>query len=377
MRERTRSTTGPASDALYGRPDNDTIHGGLGGDLIYGGMGDDQISATPASTGSTRIPRTASRGDDGERGGRHGRRGGPGRGRLRQPRRRPAYAITLDNVANDGLDSIPGGAAEEGDNVHDDVEDVTGDAGGTNLVTGSSAPNVIQGVPERHHFLVGGNDTVGGSYGNDMIDGGTENDILNGFYGDDTLLGQNGNDQLFGQGDNDTLTGGLGNDNEVGELGDDTLVEDGTTANGADTLNAGTGIDTLSYKSRTVGVTVDLDTVTGDDGEDTNNDGVAEEGDTVTSDFEKLEGGAGPDKLTGQAAAVANTLTGNGGADILTGNDGDDLLDGGLGADHPERRRGPRQLDLRGPHDPGAGRYRRLGRRNRRRTTTTLPRRAM
>ena len=105
------------------------------------------------------------------------------------------YAITLDNVANDGLDSVPGGAAEEGDNVHDDVEDVTGDASGTNLVTGSSSTNVIQGGTGNDVISsLGGNDTIGGSYGNDMIDGGSENDILNGFYGDDTLIGEAGND---------------------------------------------------------------------------------------------------------------------------------------------------------------------------------------
>ena len=327
---------GPSSEALYGGPDNDTIHGGLGNDLIYGGMGDDHLfgeagfdkfyedtdDGVPAVT-------TATGADD--------MVGGTESDTVFYANRAmgATYAITLDNVANDGLDSVVGGAAEEGDNVHSDVEDVTGDAGGTNRITGSSAPNVIQGGTGNDVISsLGNNDTIGGSYGNDTIDGGSENDTLNGFYGDDTLSGGPGNDSLFGQGDNDTLSGGPNNDNVVGDLGNDTIVEDGATANGSDTLSAGLGVDTLSYATRTVGVTVDLDGVVGDDGEDANGDGVAEEGDTATADFEKLEGGGGNDKLTGQpASAVANTLIGNGGADVLTGNDGDDLVDGGLGGD--------------------------------------------
>jgi Ca2+-binding RTX toxin-like protein len=328
-------TGGTGSEALYGGANDDTIHGGLGNDLIYGGMGDDHLFGEDgydkffedADDGVPAV--TTANGEDDMVGGAledtviYAERGAG------------TYAITLDNVANDGLDSVLGGAAEEGDNVHDDVEDITGDAGGTNRITASSAPNVIQGGTGNDVISsLAGNDTIGGSYGNDTIDGGADNDILNGFYGDDTLLGQAGMDSLFGQGDNDTITGGSGNDNEVGELGNDTLTEDGTSANGADILSAGAGTDTLSYKTRTIRVVVDLDAASADDGEDANGDGVADEGDTVTPDFEKLEGGNGNDKLTGQlGSVVANTLTGNGGPDVLTGNEGDDVLDGGLGGD--------------------------------------------
>jgi Ca2+-binding RTX toxin-like protein len=326
---------GPVSEGLYGGPDNDTIHGGDGGDLIYGGAGNDHLFGEDgydkfiedADDGVPTVT-TANGADD--------MSGGPLEDTVIYANRGAGtYAITLDNVANDGLDSVAGGGAEEGDNVHDDVEDITGDAGGTNFITGSSAPNIISGGNGNDVISsLGGDDRISASYGNDTVDAGSENDTLNGFYGDDTLLGQAGNDYLYGQGDNDTLTGGPGNDLEAGDYGDDTVVEDGVSANGADNLSAGPGTDTLTYKSRTLGVAVDLDAATADDGEDANGDGVAEEGDTVSADFEKLEGGSGKDRLTGQlGTAVANTLTGNGGNDILTGNEGDDALDGGLGAD--------------------------------------------
>ena len=329
-------TGGTGSEALYGGPNNDTIHGGLGNDLIYGGMGDDDLF------GDAGFDHFYEDADDGvpavtTANGADEMTGGTEADAVVYANRGPGmYAVTLDNAQNDGLDSIVGGAAEEGDNVHDDVEDVTGDAGGTNRITGSSAPNVIQGGTGNDTISsLGGNDTVGGSYGNDTIDGGSENDLLNGFYGDDTLLGQAGNDSLFGQGDNDTLTGGPDNDIVVGEVGNDTVIEDGTSANGADSLSAGPGTDTLSYKSRTIGVVVDLDGVAADDGQDTNADGVADELDTVSADFENRVGGSGNDKRTAQrlGTAVANMRTGTGGADVLSANDGDDLLDGGLGGD--------------------------------------------
>jgi Ca2+-binding RTX toxin-like protein len=328
-------TGGTGSEELYGGANDDTIHGGDGNDLIYGGMGDDHLFGEDGydhfyeDRDDGVVAVTGANGADDMWGG------------LREDevvyanRGTGSYAITLDNVANDGLDSVPGGAAEEGDNVHDDVEDVTGSVAGPNRITGSSAANTIIGGNAKDLLSsLGNDDRLSGGYGEDKLDGGSENDILSGYYGNDTLLGQAGNDTLFGQGDNDTLSGGPGTDTVVGEVGDDTVIEDGATANGADSLSAGAGIDTLSYKSRTVAVLVDLDAATADDGQDTNGDGVADEGDTVTPDFENLEGGAGNDKLTGQlGSAVPNWLTGNGGDDVLTGNEGDDLLNGGAGAD--------------------------------------------
>lgn len=117
-----------------------------------------------------------------------------------------------------------------------------------------------------------------------------------------------------------TLVGGTGNDTLEGGYGDDVL--DGGP--GADTLIGHQGIDTVTYERRTAGVVADADGV-GDDGE-------PGERDNIATDVENLIGGAGPDTLTGSAAA--NLLVGGSGVDNLRGLDGADRLDGGAGLDY-------------------------------------------
>ncbi|KAA1419498.1 hypothetical protein F0U44_13800 [Nocardioides humilatus] len=102
-----------------------------------------------------------------------------------------------------------------------------------------------------------------------------------------------------------------------GGEGDDTLS--GWT--GANVLDGGDGVDTVTYADSAGAVTVDLDGVA-DDGE-------AGEGDAVV-DVENIVGGPGDDVLSGDSSA--NTLLGGSGDDFLIGGDGDDVLDGEAGA---------------------------------------------
>lgn len=147
-----------------------------------------------------------------------------------------------------------------------------------------------------------------GEAGNDTLTGGT----LNGGSGNDTLNGTANPDQLDGGAGDDTLNGGDGFDSLIG-------------GPGADTLNGGdNGGDVAIYSERTAGVTVDLDGVTGDDGE-------PGEGDSVGADVEMIEGGAGTDILAGNASS--NELRGNGGNDTFNGLEGDDVLWADAGSD--------------------------------------------
>ncbi len=144
--------------------------------------------------------------------------------------------------------------------------------------------------------------------------GGAANDSLAGTGAANVLIGGNGND---------TLNGGNGNDNELGGAGNDRFVQ-GVVADGADRLLGETGIDTVTYATRTAALVVTLAAST------TGNDGAAGEGDNL-SFVEVVVGGTGADTITGNGSA--NTLTGGNGNDILTGGGGNDVLSGGEGND--------------------------------------------
>jgi Ca2+-binding RTX toxin-like protein len=128
----------------------------------------------------------------------------------------------------------------------------------------------------------------------------------------------------LGDGD-DTLaiTGGLGVRTKVdGGPGDDAIAGGGD----ADTLDGGTGADridggpgdTLSFALREKAVTVDLGSGTTSDGD-------------ALSGIDRVEGGAGDDRLLGGAGA--DTLLGGAGDDVISGRGGRDTLSGELGAD--------------------------------------------
>jgi Ca2+-binding RTX toxin-like protein len=307
---------GDGNDALYGRDGGDTLVGGAGDDDEFGDAGSDTFVQGPAKDGADDL------------------RGGSERDTVTYFARffTSPLAVSLDNVANDGEDIDQNGVGEEQDNIQADVENVNG-SHGPNRLTGSGVANTFSGGAMNDMIrLEGGDDRANGNSGADKIFGGPGRDTLYGDDGNDEVSGEDDDDTVDGGGHNDTLSGGMGRDNVVGWSGNDTILED-VTANGADTIRGNTDVDTVKYSQRTTSVVVDLDGAS-DDGEDSNGDGLADEGDNVGSDVENLWGGAGGDRLAGQAGiVVANSLFGLGGADTLTGDDGDDLVDGGFGAD--------------------------------------------
>jgi Putative metal-binding motif/RTX calcium-binding nonapeptide repeat (4 copies) len=118
--------------------------------------------------------------------------------------------VSLDDVLNDG-------GAEDGgpEGVHN-IERITGGSG-SDLLTGSAAPN--------------------------RIDGGPGGDVVNGGDGADSLLGDAGNDQLTGGAGADTYAAGEGDDSVtasdgVGEDVDCGEGNDGATVDVADRLLA-------------------------------------------------------------------------------------------------------------------------------------------
>jgi serralysin len=125
----------------------------------------------------------------------------------------------------------------------------------------------------------------------------------------ETAIGGGGNDTIIGNSYNNTLNGGNGADTLIGGAGADTLI-------------GGAGTDTADYSSSAAGVTVNLLTNSGANGD--------AQGDTLSS-IENIIGSAFADMLTGNASA--NTLDGRSGNDTLVGGAGADALIGGAGRD--------------------------------------------
>jgi Ca2+-binding RTX toxin-like protein len=159
----------------------------------------------------------------------------------------------------------------------------------------------------------------------EVLQGSNHNDMLTGIDRGNghgvQLYGEGGNDGLVGKGGGDYLFGGTGNDWLDGGAGGDVMV-------------GGAGWDTVSYKSATSGVVVDMTS---------NANGGAAAGDKI-SEVEVVQGSDSADTLTGIDNGGGNgvqlygeggndTLTGKGGGDYLFGGSGGDWLDGGASSD--------------------------------------------
>ena len=258
--------TGTSSDDRIAAPNRDSVLNGMGGnDYLIGGDGSDVL-----------------------------------------------YGGNGDDIlhAEDGDDHIEGGAGNDvlaGRDGDDYLIDVIGNNtfyGGSGVDTvdftdigRSISMNLGYGVSNFGARFYDVENVIGSALHNDWISGNASSN---------TLQGQGGNDALLGGGGNDVLIGGDGND----------FLDD---ASGHDVFDGGNGIDTASYFSISVGVTVYLST------------GANTSYDTYIS-IENLSGSnAGGDTLKGDDGA--NVLWGNGGNDWLVGEGGNDTLYGGIGND--------------------------------------------
>jgi len=97
---------------------------------------------------------------------------------------------------------------------------------------------------------------VFGGNGNDSIIGGDANDTLYGGAGDDVIAGGDGVDLIFGGIGNDIVNGNKGNDTEILGDGDDTAVWNPGEA--SDTVDGGTGIDTLAFNGSALAENMNL-----------------------------------------------------------------------------------------------------------------------
>jgi Ca2+-binding RTX toxin-like protein len=331
-------SAGAGNDTVFGLDGNDTVCLGPGNDVLNGGGGEDTMVADAVPDG-----RDVLSGDVED---------------VTYAARTTPVNVTLDGVANDG-------AAGENDNIPPSVSRVLGGSA-ADVINSAAAPfqTFLEGGPGNDRLsgnfglfggvgddiltftgtgagsLFGGDgndtitggpstDNIGGGNGNDTLIGGGDQDSMFGGPGNDILIGQDGDDFMFGDDGNDRLIGGLGNDALIGGNGDDT-ADSLVARDGADSFNGGPGIDTANYGPRQAGANVvlrlSLDNVA--------NDGEPGEGDNLFTDVENVNGGVGPNVITGSGSA--NVLRGGQSGDSINAVDeisGNDTVIGGFGFD--------------------------------------------
>lgn len=242
-----------------------------------------------------------------------------------------SYSSYDNEIAGGGtigvtISLIAGGVVLVGDLVGDAFGD---DAKNFEGIHGSAYDDILTGFTDDNTILgLGGDDLIAGGAGTDYLDGGDGIDTLdyrNGGAVTVTLGRSNAKTKVTGD-DDDTI---LNFENVFGSDFDDKLT--GSTADngfksglGTDTINGGTGNDTVDYSDIASAITVTLGSgvskVTGGDTDNLSSienivgTGLADEiiGNSAAN---KFDGGAGDDKLTG-----------GGGADWLEGGDGDDIF---------------------------------------------------
>jgi len=301
-------------DTLYGRNGNDILHGGSGDDYIRPGMGVDY------SDGGSGVDFLHLYDD--------------------ALRSKSVQQIRLDESGtvqystDNGTSWSDGYLTPESHNNNtaynsaifditklskaDNIEGIYGSSGADHII-GNSKDNRFEG----HN----GEDDIYGMAGDDFIRGGNGKDII---YGGD------GNDILYGDGDNDFIYGEAGNDTIYGHS-----VHNKNAINN-DTIDGGTGNNTLNYNSSSYGFVLDMNTIV--DGYATvdfstslptshaqNNTGNNHAFDDKIKDIQNIHGSRGGDTITGDLGA--NIINGWWGADTINGGGGNDILYGGVHVD--------------------------------------------
>lgn len=301
---------GQGDDTITGSPVNNRFEGGAGDDSIDGGDGVDVVIGGGDSDLLA---------------------GGAGFDYVEYPGRSEHLELSIDGQANDG-------AIDEGDDIRDDVEYVTGGYGDDELTGGDNT------------------DFLDGDQGDDTFFGGDGDDTFIGDAGNDVFHGEAGSDRVSYEGHSEGVTvtlDGQANDGKPGEtdlVGADvenlwgTLHDDNFTGDdnaniltgifGSDTIHGGDGNDEIDG----YGWVGDDDHLFGDAGDDEVVGGTMQKiQDPVwrfagplygTSD---IHGGTGNDKLYG--SADGSEIFGDEGDDLIQGWFATDQIAGGDGSD--------------------------------------------
>lgn len=217
------------------------------------------------------------------------------------------------------------------------IEDVWHGDSGVDTVDYSS-PGRDSSAEVTVHLAVDG---AGGGGGPKVSVEGAPAEFEDTLWSTENAVGSRFDDELEGSSAGNDLDGGRGDDHLSGGGGDDVLV--GGVDD--DTFFGGPGIDRVSYRDRTVPVSVDRTDLGGHGGPGENDVyGGDVEGVIGTNSGDTLIGTGGTDRFVGDACllagpcpvwrgAGADTITAGGGLDDVHGGFGTDTIDGGAGSD--------------------------------------------
>ncbi|MEH2281794.1 MAG: calcium-binding protein [Nostoc sp.] len=293
------------NDKIDGLSGNDLLRGGVGNDTLIGGTGNDLLLDNFDSTGENLLF------------------GGDGNDYLSISGSFDGseYAGSYFYGYASGNNTLNGGAGD--DTLFTQYS--TGD----NLLSGGDGNDLLfasKEITSVSSLTTSGNNTLNGGTGDDTLN-------VDDSKGDNLLSGDNGNDYLSASGfvynlyQPDFITSG--NNTLNGGTGDDTLNVDDST--GDNLLSGGDGNDTLtasaySFELYRVSITSGNNTLNGGAGNDILNV-------DYSSSANFLDGGDGNDTLTASSASSNNTLYSGNGNDYLTGGKGNDSLYGEDGTD--------------------------------------------
>ena len=303
-----RLTGNDEANKLWGFDGNDELNGGAGDDILSGGAGDDALDG----------------GDDNDTleggAGADELTGGKGMNIASYASSEMAVTVRLHAskaMGGDAEGDTFGGMVtakytdEDGDDQDEDLPDIINLKGSAHddILAGDFRDNVIEGGAGNDRLYGGPGGGDGDDSNVDTLHGEAGDDKLYGGAGNDTLEGGDGNDVLWGGPGNDTYEGGAGSDVIHADAADKSIygyvMDDKTTTDVDESIDAAGGIDTVSYAKLEDGVTRKL-----------------------SSD------GAGGAKVDG-GVTISNVenIIGSQGVDTLTGGDGDNIIEGGESGD--------------------------------------------
>ncbi len=238
-------TGGTNNDSVDGGVGNDIVSTGQGADTVYGGAGNDSIN-TGVNTNSNNDTLDYDWVDAGDG-------------------NNTVYTLAGKDTVYSGIGNSHINTATSHTSGFFD-EDFVSVAGGDNtILTGAASDTVYGGSGNDYINATDAFENVGNNTGKDYIEAGAGNNTVNTGVGNDTVIAGSGDDSIDAGDNSDSVIAGGGND---------IIVQKNEASAQSDTIDGGSGIDTVDFSGQdhaiaidtlSGGVTLSLVDITADD----------------------------------------------------------------------------------------------------------------